>query len=117
MRQSHTAVIERHRVLSGEFASEPHEAGWAGEARWFVQVLSASHPSAKLVLTTQISPDGLHWCDAGIPAQVASGECLVSWPVREFGQWLRVTGFVEAPHSIESSEASVKVLIYLTLKS
>ncbi|WP_199432722.1 hypothetical protein [Qaidamihabitans albus] len=111
MRQSQAAVLERYRILEGEFATEPYEAGWATEARWFVQVLRSSSPDTKLVLTTQISPDGLHWCDAGDPPQVAEGEGMVSWPVREFGQWLRVRG------SVEGDEGSVKVLIYLTLKS
>lgn len=111
MRQSQAAVLERYRILEGEFTTEPYEVGWAGEARWFVQALKTSGPNTKLVLTTQVSPDGLHWCDAECPPQVAEGEGLVSWPVREFGQWLRVRGWVEG------DEGSVKVLIYLTLKS
>ncbi|PXY33493.1 hypothetical protein [Prauserella endophytica] len=110
MRQSQAAVLERYRVLEGEFATEPYEAGWATEARWFVQVLRASAPDVKVVLTTQVSPDGLHWCDAECPPQVAEGEGMVSWPVREFGQWLRIRG------SVEGDEGSVKVQIYLTLK-
>lgn len=109
MRQSQTAVLERYRVLRGEFATEPYEAGWAGEARWFAQVLEA-RPNTRLVLTTQISPDGLHWCDAECPPVVAEGEGIVSWPVREFGQWLRIRG------SVEGDEGSAKVSIYLTLK-
>ncbi|ACU96372.1 hypothetical protein [Saccharomonospora viridis] len=109
MRQSQTAVLERYRVLEGDFATEPYEAGWASEARWFVRVLDA-RPGTKLVFTTQISPDGLHWCDADVPAQVADGEGLISWPVREFGQWLRIKG------SVTGEEGSAKVLIYLTLK-
>lgn len=110
MRQTQTAVLERYRVLDGDFATEPFEAAWAGEARWFVQVLESSTPTTRLRLTTQISPDGLHWCDADVPAQVADGEGLISWPVREFGQWLRIKG------SVTGEEGSAKVLIYLTLK-
>jgi hypothetical protein len=110
MRQSQAAVLERYRILTGEFTTEPYEAGWAGEARWFVRVLDSSTPDTKLVLTTQVSPDGLHWCDAETPAQVAEGEGMISWPVREFGQWLRIRG------SVEGADRSVKVLIYLTLK-
>lgn len=111
MRQSQAAVLERYSVLDGEFATEPYEVGWAVEARWFVHVLKASEPDTKIVLTTQVSPDGLHWCDGEYPTQVVEGECLVSWPVREFGQWLRVRG------SVEGAAGSVKVLIHLTLKS
>lgn len=110
MRQSQAAVLERYRVLSGEFATEPYETGWANEARWFVRVLEASTPDTKVVFTTQVSPDGLHWCDAEVPAQVAEGPGLISWPVREFGQWLRIRG------SVEGADRSAKVLIYLTLK-
>lgn len=110
MRQSQAAVLERYRVLSGEFTTEPYETGWASEARWFVRVLESSTPDTKLVLTTEVSPDGLHWCDAEVPAQVSEGTGMVSWPVREFGQWLRIRG------SVEGADRSAKVLIYLTLK-
>lgn len=110
MRQSQAAVLERYRVLQGDFATEPYEVGWAGEARWFVQVLEVSRPDTRIVLTTQFSPDGLHWCDADVPVQVAEGKTMISWPVREFGQWLRVRG------SVEGDEGSAKVQIYLTLK-
>lgn len=110
MRQSQAAVLERYRVLSGDFATEPYETGWATEARWFVRVLEASTPDTRVVLTTQVSPDGLNWCDAECPAQVNEGVAMVSWPVHEFGQWLRIRG------SVEGTDRSVKVLIYLTLK-
>ncbi|ASR36331.1 hypothetical protein BAY61_16425 [Prauserella marina] len=110
MRQSQAAVLERYRVVEGEFVTEPYEAGWAGEARWFVRVLEATSPGTRIVFTTQVSPDGLHWCDAEVPPQVAEGTGLSSWPVREFGQWLRIRG------SVEGDAGSAKVLIYLTLK-
>ncbi|PRX47164.1 hypothetical protein B0I33_106265 [Prauserella shujinwangii] len=110
MRQSQTAVLERYRVLRGDFTTEPFEAGWAGEARWFVQVLETARPDTRIVVTTQVSPDGLHWCDAGCPTQVVAGKDMISWPVREFGQWLRITG------SVEGDGGSAKVQIYLTLK-
>ncbi|MEU3270291.1 hypothetical protein ABZ639_05560 [Saccharomonospora sp. NPDC006951] len=110
MRQSQAAVLERYRVVEGEFATEPYETGWAGEARWFVRVLETASPGTRIVFTTQVSPDGLHWCDAEVPAQVAEGTGLISWPVREFGQWLRIRG------SVEGETGSAKVLIYLTLK-
>ena len=106
MLQSQTAILERNVTLSGDFATEPFETGWAREARWFFQVLSTDgDPTVELI--TQVSPDGLTWVDLEPPHQ-ASGE-LTSWPVREFGHWLRVRGTV-AP-------GSVKVRIYLALKS
>ncbi|EHR60465.1 hypothetical protein [Saccharomonospora cyanea] len=110
MRQTQTAVLERYRVLEGDFVTEPYEAAWAGEARWFVQVLESSQPKTRIRITTQISPDGLHWCDADVPTQFTEGKTLISWPVREFGQWLRIKGCVEGEGE------SVKVQIYLTLK-
>lgn len=111
MRQSHAAVLERYTVFDGQFATEPHEVGWAAEARWFVHVLNAAQPDTRLILASQVSPDGLTWCDADTSKHVAVGEGLISWPVREFGQWLRLSGAVEGDGDF------VKVLIYLTLKS
>ena len=63
MRESFTAVLERNRTLAGEFATEPYEAAWAAEARWFVRTLKRTGSGTRLRVTTQISPDGLHWCD------------------------------------------------------
>ena len=41
IRQSYTAVVERNTVWSGPFTTEPYEAGWAGEAIFFVRALEA----------------------------------------------------------------------------
>lgn len=108
MRQTQTAVLERYTVLEGEFSTEPYEAGWAAEARWFIQVLESSNDGELLDVTTQISPDGLNWCDAGNGEHAHTGTGLLSFPAREFGQWLRLRGSVRG---------TAKVLIYLTLKS
>lgn len=108
MRQSHAAVLERHTVLTGEFATEPYEVGWAVEARWFVRFVDPGTHSATLRVRTQVSPDGLNWCDEEEPRTFATADGLVSWPVREFGQWLRIAGTVEG---------EAKALVYLTLKS
>lgn len=110
MRQSQTAVLERNTTLTGEFATEPYEAAWAGEARWFVQVLERSSDDAELALTTQISPDGITWCDHDGGTRRTEGE-LTSWALREFGQWLRVRG------AVTPAGAQVKVRIYLAVKS
>jgi len=107
MRESFTAVLERSRTLSGEFATEPYEAAWAAEARWFVRTLDRSGPATRLRVTTQISPDGLNWCDLD-SERVVSGD-LESWTSGEFGGWLRLKG------NVESGDA--KVMIYLALKS
>ena len=111
MRQSQTAVLERNTTLTGEFATEPYEAAWAGEARWFVQVLDRSTEDAGLTLTAQVSPDGLTWCDHDGDAHRTEGRELTTWALREFGQWLRLRG------EVTPAGAQVKVRIYLAVKS
>ncbi|NED98213.1 hypothetical protein G1H11_23205 [Phytoactinopolyspora alkaliphila] len=112
MRQSMTAVLERNTTFEGEFATEPYEAAWATEARWFVQILSAgSDGEAGLRVVTQISPDGITWCDYDDIEHVATGVGVTSWPVREFGHWLRVRG------EVDTAGAAVTARIYLAVKS
>ena len=110
MLDSQTAVLEKNTVLSGTFATEPFEVAWAREARWFFQVLEANGDPA-VELYTQISPDGLNWIDADGQAIAATRDGITSWPVAEFGHWLRVRGTTGAEGT------SVKVRIYLALKS
>ena len=111
MRQSQTAVLERNSRLRNTFATEPFEAAWAVEGRWFVQILQASPADLNLTARTQVSPDGLVWCDLdGVDHELA-GEGMVSWPVRDFGQWLRLRG------TVGPGGAEVKVRIYLSVKS
>lgn len=112
MRQVMTAVLERNRVVDTDFVTEPYEAGWATEARWFVRTLDLS-ADTRLRVSTQISPDGLVWCDhESVAEQVWSETGLTSWPVHEFGQWLRLSVRLEG-----SATASTKLLVYLALKS
>ena len=106
MLQSQTAILERNTTFAADFATEPFETGWAREARWFFQVLS-SDDDPQVELTTQVSPDGLTWVDLDDPIRADDG--TTSWPVREFGHWLRIRGSVTG--------GSVKVRIYLALKS
>jgi hypothetical protein len=112
MQQSLSVVLERNTSLSGSFTTEPYEVAWAREARWFIRVLDADEGTT-VSATTQISPDGLHWCDLDHNGHTVEGRGLVSWPAREFGGWLRIRGTVEG----ESDVAAAKVLIYLILKS
>ncbi|MEV5707179.1 hypothetical protein [Actinoallomurus sp. NPDC052274] len=123
MRQSLTAVIERNTTLTGEFTTEPYEAAWAGEARWFVRVLDSTGRSPRVLVRTQISPDGLHWCDLdGVDQIVTPGDGpLHSWAATGFGGWLRLRGTVVGEQGPEDGSrdeaAAVKVLIYLALKA
>ncbi len=96
---------------AGVLATEPYEVGWATEARWFGRVLASTGEGARLVLTAQISPDGIRWCDQGSPPLVISGQGdavpeLYSLRLTHFGHWLRLRGkFVE-------EAASFTVIIY-----
>jgi hypothetical protein len=112
MQQSLTVVLERNARLSGTFATEPYEVAWAREARWFIRVLDVEGVDTRLDAITQISPDGLHWCDLDDARVTVIEPGLVSWPVREFGGWLRLKGTVEGGGS-----PVAKVMIYLALKS
>ncbi len=107
VRRSFTAVIEKNATFTGPFETEPYEAGWATEARWFFKVMASE---GTLRVTAQISPDGLFWCDEGSPALSIAGPGLYSFALRDFGNWLRVRGEFTGP------KASAKVMIYLALK-
>lgn len=120
MRQSLTVVLERNATLSGSFTTEPYEVAWAAEARWFIRTLRRSADGVGLRVRAQVSPDGLHWCDAEEP-RTASGD-LESWTTSDFGGWLRLAGTVEpaaggSATADPASPPSAKVLVYLALKS
>lgn len=108
MRESYTGVLERNTTFSGAFCTEPFEAAWAAEARWFIQILG--EPSAeRLEATTQISPDGLTWCDLETDeAHVITGAGLLSWPISRFGGWLRLRGRADG--------GQTQARVYLCLK-
>jgi hypothetical protein len=110
MRQSFTAVVERNVRFDAEFTTEPYEAAWANEARWFVRVLEATGDSAKLEIHPQISPDGLFWCDEGSTSLVVHSPGLYSFALRDFGGWLRLHG------DVHGESGSFKVIIYVVLK-
>lgn len=120
--RSFTAVVERNATIREPFLTEPYETGWAKEARWFVRVLAASE-GARLIVRTQLSPDGLFWCDAEPAATTLAGTGLHTVPVAaNFGQWLALKGEVrggpEADGAVEgrTAEPFVKLIVYLVLK-
>jgi len=117
MQQSLSVVLERNTRLAGAFTTEPYEVAWAREARWFVRVLDLAGSGTRLEAATQVSPDGLHWCDLDDHRISARERGLVSWPVREFGGWLRLKGVVAADAPAPDGSVAAKVLIYLVLKS
>jgi len=110
MRQTQTAVLERKAIYTGDFTTEPFEAAWAIEARWFARILEISSGTT-VRMVTQVSPDGLTWVDHESPAFEASAAGLVTAPVREFGSWLRLRGSLAGP------DPRARMMIYLALKS
>lgn len=113
MRHAQTAVLERGERYTGRFATEPYEVAWAGEARFFVQVVDGA-PGTTAVLTTQLSPDGLTWADAEdtAPREIDGATAgMVTWRIREFGGWLRLRGEVRG-----AGDEGPKLRIYLVAK-
>lgn len=116
MLQTLSVVLERNTVLSGDFATEPYEVAWAREARWFVRAIEMRGAGARFEARTQISPDGLHWCDLDEYNLILGEPGMVTRPVREFGGWLRLKGTVAGEQGVAEG-TGVKVLICLVLKS
>jgi hypothetical protein len=110
MRTSHTVVVERQRTFTSSFDTEPYEAGWASEARWFVRLSELAGEGATLVCATQVSPDGQAWCDDGSAALVLDAPGLYTCVQREFGQWLRLRC------ELRGAGANVTVMVSLALK-
>lgn len=116
MRRFFSAVLEQGNSFTDAFCTEPFEAGWASEARWFIRILDGSGTDAGLEAVAQISPDGLVWCDdedGPGPAMLmadAAAPVMVSFKQREFGNWLRLRV------RLLGEQPKVKVLVYLALK-
>ena len=71
-------------------------------------------PATTLRLKPQISPDGLFWCNEGSDGLEIESPGLYSFPLRDFGCWLRLNGEIES--GAEGELSSVKLILYLTLK-
>jgi hypothetical protein len=107
MRQSYTAVLERNVTFTDTLVTEPYEVAWAREARIFVRALDLN---GRLEASAEISPDGLCWMPEGTPPAAIAQAGLLSFPLREFGHWLRLGLRVTGP------AASARVIVYLALK-
>jgi hypothetical protein len=116
MRRFYSAVLEQGISYSEAFVTEPFEAGWASEARWFVRILDASGSDAAVEAIPQISPDGLMWCDDDAfeqPMRLSANApqpVMVSFRQREFANWLRLKV------NLSGDQPELKVLVYLALK-
>jgi hypothetical protein len=108
LKRSFTATIERNVVVDGRLVTEPYETAWAGEARWFVHVLSAD-ADTRLRIASEISPDGLTWCAHEAPPVERVGPGLLSLPLRMLSPWQRLV--LTTPPGARP----IKVIVYLTL--
>ena len=110
-RQSYTAVVERNRLWTGQFETEPYETAWAHEALFFIRALEASDGLAEATARVQISPDGMHWCNEGTLVHLPTTAGATTFGrIRHFGGWLRLAGRVPPGEQIQ-------VIVYLALKA
>jgi hypothetical protein len=108
--QSFTAVVERAEGLSGTFATEPYEVGWAREAVVFLKVFRMT-AGGLLEARAQISPDGIDWVDEGSSFSPATGSGLDFVKLTNFGSWVRIVG------DVQGSGATADVVVYVALKA
>ena len=108
--QSFTAVIERAEGLSGSFATEPYEVGWAREAVVFLKVFRMAD-GGRLEARAQISPDGIDWVDEGTRFRPARAPGLDFVKLTNFGSWLRVVG------GVQGAGATADMVVYVALKA
>lgn len=108
MRQFHTAVVERRELFSEEFATQPHEAGWASEAIYFVRVEEVVGQGV-LQLAVQVSVDGTRWLDEGSAIAGVTEASDHFLRVGHFGGWLRLRGGTEGG-------AGFRLTVHLVLK-
>lgn len=85
-----TSAVEQRKDFSDSFATHPMEAGWAGEALFFITAGEVSGPNPLLKARVQISVDGVNWLDEGTEFPPISAEGHYFVKVRHFGGWLRL---------------------------
>ena len=88
MRYATVATLTRGEFWNDGDATEPYEAGWAGEAMIFARGLIPG--GVEGVAHVQVSPDGIRWCDEGTVLKLLPGEDLSFAKIREFGHFLRL---------------------------
>jgi hypothetical protein len=91
LNESHTFVMVRGDVWTGEVTSEPVEGGWAREAVIFLRPLRVEGAVTQADIRVQVSPDGMRWADEGsrIPLGGAVDEVTFA-RIGHFGNWLRL---------------------------
>ncbi|MGN7720494.1 hypothetical protein [Chitinophaga sp. 22620] len=111
MRQFHAAAVERRKYFKGEISSHPMEAGWAGEAIFFLIVEELKGKDARVNAFVEISADGINWIREGAAFPVIDQPGHYFCKVSHFGNWLRING------EISGQNAEVKASVHLHLKS
>lgn len=91
VRESTTAVVARGERFAAGDATEPYEAGWAGEAVVFVLAMDAGASGTAAV---QVSPDGINWADEGTSIPIPDDGSVSFGRIGHFGNWLRVVASV-----------------------
>ena len=107
---SATAIVTRNDTWEKHGATEPHEAGWAREAIFFVRALEAKGPLASARASVQISPDGIHWADEGTKLALPRRAGQMTFAkLRHFGGYLRLVARLP-------KGAACRVVVALALK-
>jgi hypothetical protein len=107
MRNTHTSVLARRVRIDTDFATLPYEAGWASEAIFFTQVEGA-HP--ELAITTEISPDGIHWVQRGDAQALSATDTIAASTLTVFGNWIRLVIRGATP------DRPARILVHLSMK-
>ncbi len=108
---SATAIVTRNELWEKDAATEPHEAGWAREAIFFVRALDAKGPVGRGKARVQISADGIRWVDEGTTCKLpAAKDATTFCRVAHFGNYLRLVATL--PRG-----AQMKALVALSLKA
>lgn len=109
MKHFQASAVERRIWVDSELTSHPMEAGWAGEALFFL-IVEEVEGDARLSVAVQLSADGIHWVNEGTWFDYVTEPGTSFVRVREFGNWLRVRGEVEG-------EGRFKLSVHLQLKA
>ena len=85
-----TTAVEQRKDFTDSFSTHPMEAGWAGEALFFITVENVSGEAPMLKAKVQVSADGLNWLDEGTEFPPISEQGHYFARVGHFGGWLRL---------------------------
>lgn len=110
MRHFHASAVERRVKFKNEFTSHPMEAGWAGEAIFFL-IVEQIDEGTTLKAIAEISADGINWIAEGAAFPIIDKPGHYFCKVQHFGNWLRVSG------KIIGSNTEIKASVQLHLKS